>query len=412
MPRHGIIQRMSLATRCPACSTTFKVVQDQLKISEGWVRCGHCQEVFNALHSLFDLHPPEPEQAPETPLRQRQTPFTDLDLAEPSASVETPLDASASVAAEEATALTTGAPPQTEATWDFENAPPIPADELLPQPQASADDEAETVTPALQAGSITQEAPPIAASSPPPAAASMGHASYEDTSPSVLAEQDASVLPPEDAALTPPKRRRSKRRERPRAEAQAPRNSILKDADDPRARRRKRRRKPEFMRSVERAAHWQRPGVRAVLGAATAVLSLLLLVQVMVHWRDELSAKWPASTPVLLTTCQVLGCKLTPPRALERIVLDQSQLTRTAYPDTLRFTADLHNTAHHAVRLPALELLFSDSNGQTLVRKVLLPEDLKPVPEAIPPDGVWHVDTLLKVGSLKVAGFSTELFYP
>ncbi|MFD2452858.1 zinc-ribbon domain-containing protein [Ideonella paludis] len=48
---------MSLATRCPACSTTFKVVQDQLKISEGWVRCGHCQEVFNALHSLFDLHP-------------------------------------------------------------------------------------------------------------------------------------------------------------------------------------------------------------------------------------------------------------------------------------------------------------------------------------------------------------------
>lgn len=46
---------MSLATSCPACGTVFRVVQDQLKISEGWVRCGHCQEVFNALEGLFDL---------------------------------------------------------------------------------------------------------------------------------------------------------------------------------------------------------------------------------------------------------------------------------------------------------------------------------------------------------------------
>ena len=33
---------MSLITRCPACGTMFKVVPDQLRISEGWVRCGHC----------------------------------------------------------------------------------------------------------------------------------------------------------------------------------------------------------------------------------------------------------------------------------------------------------------------------------------------------------------------------------
>jgi predicted Zn finger-like uncharacterized protein len=46
---------MSLATRCPACSTTFRVVQDQLKVSEGWVRCGRCDEAFNAIEGLFDL---------------------------------------------------------------------------------------------------------------------------------------------------------------------------------------------------------------------------------------------------------------------------------------------------------------------------------------------------------------------
>lgn len=63
---------MSLATSCPSCGTVFRVVQDQLKVSEGWVRCGHCQEVFNALEGLFDLtrrdtatqdHAPSPDLA-------------------------------------------------------------------------------------------------------------------------------------------------------------------------------------------------------------------------------------------------------------------------------------------------------------------------------------------------------------
>lgn len=43
---------MSLITRCPACGTLFKVVPDQLRISEGWVRCGHCADVFEASANL------------------------------------------------------------------------------------------------------------------------------------------------------------------------------------------------------------------------------------------------------------------------------------------------------------------------------------------------------------------------
>ena len=61
---------MSLATRCTACGTVFRVVQDQLKVSEGWVRCGRCSEVFNALEGLFDLErdaPPDWSPAPSQP---------------------------------------------------------------------------------------------------------------------------------------------------------------------------------------------------------------------------------------------------------------------------------------------------------------------------------------------------------
>jgi predicted Zn finger-like uncharacterized protein len=39
---------MNLKTRCPACETVFKIVPDQLKVSQGWVRCGRCAEVFDA----------------------------------------------------------------------------------------------------------------------------------------------------------------------------------------------------------------------------------------------------------------------------------------------------------------------------------------------------------------------------
>ena len=45
---------MTLATRCPACDTVFRVVQDQLKVADGWVRCGRCEAVFDAREALFD----------------------------------------------------------------------------------------------------------------------------------------------------------------------------------------------------------------------------------------------------------------------------------------------------------------------------------------------------------------------
>lgn len=48
---------MSLITRCPACETLFRVVPDQLRISEGWVRCGQCDEIFDATFHLLQGSP-------------------------------------------------------------------------------------------------------------------------------------------------------------------------------------------------------------------------------------------------------------------------------------------------------------------------------------------------------------------
>ena len=55
---------MSMITRCPSCATMFKVVPDQLRISEGWVRCGHCGDVFDARLYLKDPLNREPSSSP------------------------------------------------------------------------------------------------------------------------------------------------------------------------------------------------------------------------------------------------------------------------------------------------------------------------------------------------------------
>jgi predicted Zn finger-like uncharacterized protein len=43
---------MSLATRCPACGTTFRVVSDQLKLQRGLVKCGSCGEIFDGIEHM------------------------------------------------------------------------------------------------------------------------------------------------------------------------------------------------------------------------------------------------------------------------------------------------------------------------------------------------------------------------
>lgn len=51
---------MTLATRCPACQTAFKVVKDQLRLADGWVRCGRCDEVFLAADAMAQAEPEAP----------------------------------------------------------------------------------------------------------------------------------------------------------------------------------------------------------------------------------------------------------------------------------------------------------------------------------------------------------------
>ncbi|WP_397410069.1 DUF3426 domain-containing protein [Polaromonas sp.] len=69
---------MSLITRCSACGTMFKVVADQLKISQGWVRCGHCSEVFDAAANLQPYAPQATASSSDAPVSPAPDVLPDL----------------------------------------------------------------------------------------------------------------------------------------------------------------------------------------------------------------------------------------------------------------------------------------------------------------------------------------------
>lgn len=79
-----------MLTRCPQCETTFRVTPEQLKARQGRVRCGACQEVFNALDTLVEEIPlptmPAPEPAaPDEPELPSAAPAEPAAEAQPAA---------------------------------------------------------------------------------------------------------------------------------------------------------------------------------------------------------------------------------------------------------------------------------------------------------------------------------------
>jgi len=54
-------------TRCPGCSTVFRVMPEQLALRAGQVRCGQCKTVFNGIEQQVSLAAPNP---PEEPLSE------------------------------------------------------------------------------------------------------------------------------------------------------------------------------------------------------------------------------------------------------------------------------------------------------------------------------------------------------
>lgn len=319
---------MTLATRCSACGTSFRVVQDQLKVSGGWVRCGRCNEVFNALDALFEID------------TQQQVAVR-------------PGGGTAPRSAEPASAF---APP------------PAPA-----APAAPSSGSADTARPAAtDTGLVT------------------GGAMAEPELP------HASPLPPSEPAAWDDRPVRGFEDVETRLEPR-PGDDIGPT--------------PSFMHA-RHAAHERGPARRGRWAVLCAVLSLLLVVQLGLAWRDALAAQAPDLKPALVEACRWLNCRVEPPRLMAALSVDGSNLRQRAGVDGYELMVALRNRSGSAVMLPAFELTLTDSQGQALIRRVVQASELGAIDPQFGPGGELALHALLDVSDRRVAGYTIEIFYP
>lgn len=412
---------MSLITSCPACGTMFRVVPDQLKISEGWVRCGHCAEVFDATAHLADrlpggppaddpitepagLEPPPPvatAHPPPVPVAwpAAGTPgdpgFWDFSPAPQRRRLEDAPDFAAAVPAPPAAApaVTPGpvaAGPVTTTDTRMQRPltrPPWPPRTPVPAPAATA---APDVAPLL----VDEPVPPVplAVASPVAAKAAQPVVAVPVTGAAVSAAAEAVEARAAAAAGTP---------SRP----------VMLQGDDAEADANLA--EVSFVRQARRRAFWRSPAMRMLLSLLALVLAAVLALQAAYQDRDRLALVQPALKPALERMCELLACRLAPPRQIEAIVIESSGFNRLR-SDTYRLSFSLRNTAGVDIAVPAIELTLTDMQDQPVLRRVLTAGELGAAQPVIPAASEWTgaVGLTVQVGAARIAGYRLLAFYP
>lgn len=394
---------MSLATRCTSCGTIFRVVQDQLKVSEGWVRCGRCEQTFNALEGLFDLEreAPPPRVSPRSPSIVQG--MADFVASQHPGRLDTPgADA-----------------PAMPETVD------VPGTVDVPLTAESDAIESRFLSPPSMDGRDDDD-PNDFADARFPSELPLEESRFDGGSPVVArseADDDAvSATPPVEPVprRTPWLQRWQARRAARQAAAMS---SLLEPTADglalpPPAPAPTPGGTPGFLRQAEDAARWRRPRVQASLVVATLLLTGVLLVQIAVQFRDAFAAQWPQARPAFDALCEVMGCSIEPLRRLSAISVESSGLTQVEGADAYRLSVTLHNRGQVDIALPSVDLSLTDNSGTLVARRALAPDDFRVMPGggpprvALAPGGENQLQVLLTSRQARLSGYTIELFYP
>ena len=378
---------MSLATRCTACGTLFRVVQDQLKVSEGWVRCGRCDEVFNAMEGLFDL---ERDAPPEWSAVPGERPQADDIRRPPPEGVRNTWDGPAFVSHEPAAAtvepeaaLTGSAVDKAIESVDEPRFPANPDIDI----DIETDTDTDHATPAWLAHLRERNEFPDA-----PFNTDLLH-----DGPMLDASENTPDMPA--AALDVSADAHAEIHADAPAEVQA-------DAqiDTP---------TPDFVTRAAQAQRWQQPRARLALASAALLLSVALAAQAMHHHRDLIAVRWPASRPALTTWCGWANCRIELPRRVDDITVESTSLTHgAAGSDAFKLSVTLRNRGAVPVALPSVDLSLTDAAGQLVARRALAPSDFRAASLALAAGSDATLQLMLSAGSGRVTGYTVEVFYP
>ena len=172
---------------------------------------------------------------------------------------------------------------------------------------------------------------------------------------------------------------------------------------------------PTFMRDARKASASSRPWVRRSLVALAIVLMSGLGLQVTLHERDRLAASVPDLRPALIALCDAFQCKIAPFKHIDSVVIDASSFVKVR-GDVYRLNLTLKNTALVDLAAPAVELTLTDTQEQPLLRRVLSSSELGAKQGTLVSGGELSVSVPLHVktssSAERFSGYRLLAFYP
>ena len=324
-------------TVCPKCALTLVVTAADLRVAQGYVRCGRCLNVFNALARLSEERPagasaapaeaPPPEGPPEQASAPPPQPSAPASMLEETGEIEVELDASALRMPAPAPA-TPESSPKPEALQAEEPAAPEPAPEEPPPPLQTL-----AGAPASPAAEEPPPPEPEAPPSPVPGQPAVQPESAEPASPEPKSPEPTSDAPQTN---TPP------------------RSESAFDLET------------------------RRPRARLAWTLGAGVLAIALALQIVNHYRDGLAAI-PALRGPLSAAYAAMGVKLAPRwniHAYDVRQLGASVAGKAAGEIVVR--ASVKNSAGRAQPLPLLRVTLQDRFGNRIAARDVSPGDYLP----------------------------------
>lgn len=163
-------------------------------------------------------------------------------------------------------------------------------------------------------------------------------------------------------------------------------------------------------------------GLRRGLWMVLTILAgVLLLLQLLYVYRNEVVTRMPSLLPMARAACVQLKCEVSFVRHLERITIDSTALEQLAGAQaegqasslTLKFS--MRNRLEKIQPWPHLSVELKDASGTPVLRKVLAPESYLPASMVTRPFGAQqevHLSVPLVVNGLQISGVQLNRFFP
>ncbi|WP_080427946.1 zinc-ribbon and DUF3426 domain-containing protein [Burkholderia ubonensis] len=151
-------------------------------------------------------------------------------------------------------------------------------------------------------------------------------------------------------------------------------------------------------------------------GLVATVLAVLLALQLAWWQRETLMIYWPVTLGWFQRACVPLGCTVAPPRAIDGLRLDATDLRQVDGPRVLELKAPLTNRYRVALAYPSLELTLLDDTNHVTVRRVLAPRDYvrpgTPINAGLPAGATQTMIVRLDTNGAPASNFRVQIFYP